>query len=162
MISIVSKHIFADRSMPLIYQTYFDQIEDQLKGGPSPYYRRTRDSGEQKKTILDPWLGLGSNDRAPNAGAGIGLGRDSIESRDKSLSSGYNDGSQADDETGPGYTEQKTNPYYTVDTNEVFIDLKMKGKDDLDSMRSHVKNILDRPSVMPVRRYNVDEFAKKL
>ncbi len=116
------------------------------------------DSGKPKQTNFDAWLGLDSqNERAPNSGAGMSLGRDPNESKDNSLSSGYNDGEQANDETGPGHRTEVPDPYFTSDRNEVFMDLKLKDQSGRDSSMAHLRKIrTGNPVTLPHRRYKVD------
>ena len=126
MLKIISKSVIALKGTPLIYEEPFNQLQDWLnKRHPhDPRMNAKYDSGGPKQTNFDSWLGLDSqNERSPNAGAGMSLGRDPNESKDKRLSSGYNDGEQADDETGPGNTTRIPDPYFTSDVNnEVFME----------------------------------------
>ncbi len=158
MFSITSKNVLAVKGTPLIYEEPFNQVQDWLNGvHPLSPDKKKYDSGKHKQTRFDDWLGLDSqNERAPNPGAGMSLGRDENESQDKRLSSGYNDGEQADDETGPGHKSEIPDPYFTSDTNnELFMDLKLKGHGSgRDSPTAHMRKILtDRPVVLPHRRY---------
>ena len=157
---IISKQIVALKGSPLINEEPFNQIQDQLNGiHPHDTRKKRYDSGKPKQTFFDDWLGLDSqNERAPNPGAGMSLGRDPNESKDNRLSSGYNDGEQADDETGPGHSTVAPDPYFTQDVNnELFMDLRMKGQGNNDAIRGHLKRILHGPEVtMPHRRHNVD------
>lgn len=139
----------------LLEDEYFRNIREKL-------FHKDRnttkeDTGETKKTVIET-PGLGSNDRGHNPGAGVGLGRDENESSDRGLSSGYNDGEQADDETGPGNTSTPTDPYYASDVfNDLFLDLKIKGQGHDDSIRGHLSNVLrGRPVPLKHRRWFVE------
>ena len=160
MIQVVSKSVTALKGTPLIDEEPFNQVQDVLNNEhPHSTRKKTYDSGKPKQTFFDDWLGLDSqNERAPNAGAGMSLGRDPNESQDKRLSSGYNDGEQADDETGPGNTTVAPDPYYTQDVNnELFMDLRIKGQDNNDAIQSHLKRVLHgQPVTLPHRRYQVN------
>lgn len=141
----------------LLQDEYFRSIREKIFN--KDRYKRKEDSGihDNKKTIIET-PGLGSNDRGHNPGAGMGLGRDENESKDRTLSSGYNDGERADDETGPGNTKVAPDPYYASDVfNELFLDLKLKSQGKNDSIRGHLKKILDGPAmVAPHKRYDVN------
>lgn len=155
MLKVISKHIEA--RVPggqLLEDDYFNRIRQNLKFDTG--YERKEDYGiqRQKKTI-NPGTEFGSNDRGHNPGAGMGLGRDPNESKDKSLSSGYNDGEQADDEVGPGYTPTVQDPYSKL-TNELFVDLEIKNQGNRDSIKGHVDKIINGPAVVkPHKRYSV-------
>lgn len=160
MRKIISKNVIAlFPGGQLLQDEYFRSIRERLFN--KDRYTRKDDTGifDTKKTIIDS-LGLGSNDRGHNPGAGMGLGRDENESNDKTLSSGYNDGEQADDETGPGHSKTPYNPYYGPDVfNELFLDLDLKSQGHDDSVRGHLNKILHgTPMVMPHKRHNVDEL----
>jgi len=161
MLRVTSKTIIALKGTPLIYEEPFNQLQDWLNGR-HPHMPRPNskyDSGKPKQTNFDAWLGLDSqNERAPNSGAGMSLGRDPNESNDKRLSSGYNDGEQANDETGPGHKTEVPDPYFTSDVaNEVFMDLRLKNQGGHDSPMAHLRKIKTRsPVALPHRRYNVD------
>lgn len=152
MKKIVSKNIVA--LWPgggLLADEYFRSIREKLN--ISDRYDQKEESGDPKKNTI-PATGLGSNDRGHNSGAGMGLGRDENESKQDGLSSGYNDGEAAQDETGPGNTNQPVNPYYATDVlNELFLDLKLKNP---EKNRSNLKKILNGPSMpLPHRRVQV-------
>lgn len=158
MIKIISKKLLAIRSNPLINDTIFDQVQEQLNGiHPRDSKKKKEDSGQNRMTFIDDWLGLGTNDRPPNAGTGMGAGRNPYSTNEQ-LSSGYNDGGQADDETGPGNSSIATDPYYTQDVNnELFMDLKIKGQGKNDAIQSHLKKVLrGTPVVAPHHRYQVN------
>lgn len=141
----------------LLQEDFFDRIRNRDK------YHTEEESGinRTKKTVISV-PGLGSNDRGHNPGAGVGLGRDENESSDKSVGSGYNDGGQADDETGPGNSPSGRDPYFTVDwDNELFSDLALKGqgsgRDSRDGARTHYKDLLkETPLSLRTKRYPVD------
>lgn len=153
---IVSKQITAlFPGGQLLQDEYFRQIRERLFN--KSRYTKHEESGELKKTFIEV-PGLGSNDRGHNPGAGMGLGRDENESSDRGLSSGYNDGEQADDETGPGNTSKPANPYYGSDVfNELFMDLELKSQGHDESIRGHLKKTLDGPEMpKPHRRHPVE------
>ncbi len=140
----------------LLQDQYFRDIRERLFN--KDRYTTKEDTGTydtKKNVVTSP--GMGSNDRGHNPGAGMGLGRDENESKDRSLSSGYNDGGQPDDETGPGHKSEAPNPYYTSDVfNGLFMDLTLKGQGYDESIQGHLKNILkDRPVVPSHKRYKV-------
>lgn len=157
---MTSKTLVALKGTPLIYEELFNQVQERLNG-THPHTSRPNskyDSGKPKQTNFDAWLGLDSqNERAANPGAGMSLGRDPNESKDNRLSSGYNDGEQADDETGPGHKSVVPDPYYTPDVaNETFMQLELgdKGK---DSPMAHLRKIKTHsPVTLPHHRYKVD------
>lgn len=156
MKQIISKKVIAlYPGGGLLQNDFFERIREKAFNH-SPY-STDEDTGinRTKKTVIKS-PGLGTNDRGHNSGAGSGLGRDENESSDKSLSSGYNDGERADDETGPGNTSIIPNPYHAVDTNEVFIDLAIKNQGNNDSIADHYKGILNKEPVKLPRRYPVD------
>lgn len=142
----------------LLQDQYFRDIRERLNW--SDRYTQKEDTGIEntKKTVI-PQTGFGSNDRGHNSGAGGGLGRDQNESNDNSLSSGYNNGEAAQDETGPGQTVQQNDPYYTSDVfNELFMDLKLKGETDKDRVKKNLHKILNGPSMpIPHRRYQTGD-----
>lgn len=146
----------------LLQDEYFRTIRERIFN--KDRYTRNEESGiePRKKTVIDS-LGLGSNDRGHNPGAGMGLGRDENESKNRTVGSGYNDGESADDETGPGHTSQPVDPYYTSDVfNELYMDLKLKGQGHNDSVRRHLKKILQgNPAPIQHRRYPVDGLKKE-
>ena len=160
MIRIISKNVTALKTNPLINEEPFNQIQEQLNGThPHDTRKKRYDSGKPKLTFFDDWLGLDSqNERAANPGAGMSLGRDPNESKDNRLSSGYNDGEQPDDETGPGNSSFTPDPYFTQDVdNELFMDLRIKGQDNNDAIQTHVKKVLrGNPVATPHRRYRVN------
>lgn len=140
----------------LLQDDYFNRIREKMFNS-SPYSTNEPNGIERKKKTVIYTPGLGSEDRGHNPGAGIGLGRDENESQNKSVSSGYNDGEQANDETGPGFTPISPNPYFTSTwDNELFSDLELKGQ-GRDSARKHYKGILDSvPVIKPSRKFPVD------
>jgi len=159
MKTIISKEVSAlYPGGQLLQDEYFRSIRERLFN--KDRYTRHEDTGinDKKKIIIDS-PGLGSNDRGHNLGSGMGLGRDENESSDRTLSSGYNDGEQADDETGPGHKSVPNDPYYASDVfNELFLDLDLKSQDK-DSIQSHLKTVLKgSPVVTPHKRYNVDSL----
>ncbi len=157
MLRIISKQIVAIKGTPLIYELMFDQVQDRLNG-IHPNYKEKYDSGKQKLTHFKNFLGLDSqNERAANPGAGSSLGRDPNESQDKRMSSGYNDGERADDETGPGHKSEVPDPYCTSDVgNEVFMQHKLNDS-GRDSPIDHMRKIrTSTPVTLPHRRYKVD------
>lgn len=161
MFHVISKNIIAIKGTPLINEELFQQIQERLQKGlhtdprspgvhPLDSTQKYYDSGKPRGVFIGDEAtggpGLGSNDRAVNPGVGMGLGRDKKESKDpRNLSSGYNDGSRVDDETGPGHKStigpdgENPNPYEPVDTNPVMLDFKLKGQigGDLDSQQVH-------------------------
>lgn len=158
MRSIVSKNVTAlYPGGQLLQDEYFRSIRNLLK--KDDRYTQKEESGAPKKTVTES-LGLGSNDRGHNPGAGMGLGRDENESKNRSVSSGYNDAEQPDDETGPGYSKTPNSPYYGQDVfNELFLDLSLKSQGHNDSIRGHLKKILHgTPMVKPHRRHSVDNL----
>lgn len=161
MKKVVSKQVTAlFPGGQLLQDEYFRSIRERLDKSKSRYTQK-EDTGisNSKKTTIQS-LGLGSNDRGANPGVGMGLGRDENESKDKSVSSGYNDGEHPDDETGPGNKSEPTNPYYGSDVlNGLFLDLELKSQGHDESIRGHLKKVLDGPSmVKPHRRHNVDNM----
>ena len=166
MLRITSKQVVALKGTPLIYELPFNQLQDWLNGVHPDMPRKNHkyDSGKPRQTNFDAWLGLDSqNERAANPGAGSSLGRDPNESTDKRLSSGYNDGGRADDETGPGHKsdfnpkEENAAPYHAVDVNnEVFMQHRLNDS-GRDSPTDHMRKIrTSTPVTMPHRRYKVD------
>ncbi len=158
---VISKFVTADISNPgsFLTEDYFDQIRDRMKW-PTNRYRGKELSGVNpiKKTVISV-PGLGTNDRGVNPGAGMGLGRDENESSDRRMSSGYNDGGQADDETGPGQTSIVPDPDTSIKmNNELFMDLDMMGQGHNESIRGHLKNIKNHGPVAPHTRYKVDDL----
>lgn len=137
----------------LLDDDFFKRLRERT-GIYDPYATK-EDTGIPKKTIL-PETGFGSNDRKHNPGAGSGLGREEMESN-LSLSSGYNDGSAADDEIGPGFTSQRSDPYYATDVfNELFLKLKMQSGDG--DVRKDIKRLLNGPGrPVPHKRYRSSE-----
>lgn len=146
---IISKKIVAFQGN-LLDEDHFKRIRERMFNTDPNDTKEESGIPSYKKTVITA-PGMGTNDRAPNAGTGMGLGRDSNESADKSLSSGYNDGGQADDETNPG---GGSNPYYTVETNELFMDLKMKGDGQKDAVAKHLNRMLSRNPVVSPHRKN--------
>jgi len=154
MLKVISKLISADFSNPgsPMNETYFDQWLDQMGW--------TNRSKQKKNVISVP--GMGSNDRGHNPGAGMGLGRDENESKDKTLSSGYNNGDSAqqsdNNEAGPGFSPSGTNPYFNQNVdNQLFSDLtNMKGATDRDKARQNVSQLYNSRGVEPAKRYRVD------
>lgn len=131
----------------LINDDYFTKIRDKLFNENNGYQKKEYDNITDKKNQLSP-TGFGSNDRGHNPGAGVGLERDYNESKDRGLSSGYNDGEKADDETGPGFSSEKSNPYYGSDVlNDLFLDLNVSGATENDKVKKNLKKILDGPSM---------------
>lgn len=158
MIQIVSKKVLALwPAGGLLQDDYFKRIRERaFRADP---YSQKEESGHPKKTVLSP-TGFGTNDRGHNPGAGVGLGRDENESKDKSLSSGYNDGGQAREETGPGQTVEPIDPYYTSDIyNELFLELKLKEKGtDNIKIDSNLKKLLEGPGMpTPHKRFRTGD-----
>ncbi len=141
----------------LLQEEFFKNIRDRVFNRDR--YSTDEESGihRTKKTVISV-PGLGSNDRGHNPGAGMGLGRDENESKDRSIGSGYNDGGQADDETGPGNSPGGRDPYFTSDwDNELFSDLALKGQGKHDSIRSHYKDLLrEIPPPLRTKKHPVD------
>lgn len=157
MRQIINKKVLAFNSgSDLLTRNFFDRIRERAFNH-DPYSTQEESGIERNKKTVIKSPGMGSNDRGHNSGAGSGLGRDENESSDNSLSSGYNDGGRADDETGPGNTSIIPNPYHAVDTNEVFLDLDIKGQGYDESIPGHYKRILKQEPVKLPRRYNVDK-----
>lgn len=162
---IVSKQVTAlYPGGQLLQDDYFKRVrENVFKTDPNT---KKEDTGRPKKHVIDNSLGLGSNDRGHNAGAGMGLGRDENESDNRSLSSGYNDGSKADDEVGPGHKSITPDPYYGSDVyNELYLDLDMKGQGYDESIQGHqnvrgnlMKILNGTPVPMQHKRYDVDKL----
>lgn len=154
---IISKNIIAlTPGGGLLEDEHFRNIRERIFN--ENRYRQTEDTGNYntKKTVVTA-PGMGSNDRGHNPGAGMGLGRDPEESKNRSLSSGYNDGEAANDETGPGNTPVHNSPYYATDVmNELFMDLKLKGDGYYDSVSRHLNQMLNGPAVIkPHKRHPV-------
>lgn len=151
---VISKSVFAlYPGGQLLQDEYFRSIRERVFN--KDRYLRKDDSDRPLKSIIES-LGLGSNDRGHNPGAGMGLGRDPNESKDRSLSSGYNDGETADDETGPGFTRVTPDPYAGMKFNELFLDLDLKGQGHNESIRGHLQKLIDGPSVvLPHKRHPV-------
>ncbi len=156
---IVSKQVTAlYPGGQLLLDDYFKRIRENL-WNTDPNTRK-EDTGRTKKTVIET-LGLGSNDRGH--AVGMGLGRDENESKDNSLSSGYNKDNQdgpPEDETGPGLSKQTPNPYYGSDVfNELYMDLELKNQGNNDTIRGHLKKTLSgTPVVTPHRRHDVDNL----
>ena len=153
MLQIISKSVIALKNAPLIDEVQFDAIQEQMNGvHPNSTKKRKYDTGKPKLTNFDEWLGLGSNDRGVNPGVGSGLGRDPNESANHDLTSGYNDGEQANDESGPGNSETITDPYYASNvSNELFMKLKLNGGDKDSPYRYMTKLRTSTPVKMPKR-----------
>jgi len=152
--------VVALKGTPLIYEAPINQLQEWLNGihPDMPRKNHKYDSGKPRQTNFDAWLGLDSqNERASNPGAGSSLGRDPNESQDKRLSSGYNDGEQANDETGPGHKKEAPDPYFTSDIgNEVFMQHKLNDT-GRDAPMAHMRKIRTSvPVTLPHRRYKVD------
>jgi len=162
MLCVISKTVTAIKGTPLIYEAPFNQLQEWLNGvhPDTPRKNHKYDSGKPRQTNFDAWLGLDSqNERAANPGAGSSLGRDPNESQDKRLSSGYNDGEQANDETGPGHRTEVPDPYFTVEVgNEDFMKLNLQeSSKDADAPMAHMRKIkTSNPVTLPHRRYKVD------
>lgn len=166
MLKLVSKTITALRSNPRIDEIYFELVEEQLNGrGPLDPSKKNYDSSKPRLTHIDQWLGMGgSEDRAHSVGVGVD-GREDYLHKDRGLSSGYNmDGDgPISDETGPGNTHVTPDPYYTVRTNELFLDHELKGgnADERTRIDQHVRKVLNGPAVtLPHRRLPVDRRMK--
>lgn len=158
MKTIISKDVIAlFPGGQLLQDQYFRDIRERVFNKDRHTQKEDTGINDTKKTVLS-LPGMGSNDRGHNSGVGMGLGRDENESNNNTLSSGYNDGEHPDDETGPGHTSTKPDPYYASDVfNELFMDLSLKGQGKDDSIQGHLKNILrDRQVVTPHRRYKVN------
>lgn len=143
----------------LLQDDYFRTIREILFNKDRNTIKEDTGIFNTKKTVIEV-PGLGSNDRGHNSGVGMGLGRDENESSNKTLSSGYNDGEQANDESGPGNTTTQVDPYYGSDVfNELYMDLELKSGNKDSRIKHHLKRTLDGPQ-MPIRnpRYPVDRF----
>jgi len=153
MLQIVSKSVTALKNAPLIDEVQFDLIQEQMNGEhPNSSKKKKYDSGKPKLTHFDDWLGFGSNDRGVNPGVGSGLGRDPNESANHDLTSGYNDGGQANDETGPGNSSTMPDPYYTTNvSNELFMKLRMDSGERDSPYRYMTKLRTSTPVKMPKR-----------
>lgn len=157
MKKIISKQIIA-LSGDLLSEEYFKNIRERLFNNNR--YKTKEESGinNDKKTVLTS-PGFGSNDRGVNQGVGSGLDRDDNETDDHSVSSGYNTGDQADEETGPGNSTTVQNPYYGQDVfNGLFLNFDIENSEngDRDAIRKHVTKLNKGYHVIPSRRYTVE------
>jgi hypothetical protein len=138
----------------LLQRHFFDNI---LKNGP---YDKKEDGGRDKKTSIESSPGFGSNDRDDNPIGSKVDREDKDQGTHPGLTSFYDNGDQAQDETGPGFSQQPANPYFGVDMNEFFLQVG-KGNSDRDSIPSsqaHLRKLLDAdPITPPHKRYNVDK-----
>lgn len=150
----------------LLQDQYFKELRQKM-WNEDPH-KRKEETGETKKTIIET-PGLGSNDRG-SSGVGMTLGRDPNETKDQSLSSGYNqdllrDGPIRDndgEQTQTGLPPEQEESAYP---NELFMDLDIKGQGHNESIRghqsqsigSHLKELLKgKPITRPHRRYSVN------
>lgn len=133
----------------LINNYPFDQVNERLHN-TDPY--SAKDGLLPKKTIIGP-TGFGSRWRQTNPGAGIGTGFEGEEEKSP-FGSGYNDGGRADDETGIGNTPRLPDPYYAVNTNEVFLDITMKDQQDVNAnnkaVLDNLKKVFKSKTLKPV------------
>lgn len=107
MVKITSKYISALRGTPRIHEHPFEAIQEDLNGiHPLDSKKKTYDTGKPRMTIPD-MAGLGP-DNLPESQGDKDVHTD--------LSSGYNRGSDAEgppkDDSGPGYSNAPTDPYY--------------------------------------------------
>lgn len=125
MQKITSKKVYA--MWPgggLLQNQFWKDIQDKLKNDKT--YSNKYESGETKKNVV-PTTGFGSRWRQINPGAGIGTGYEKEEEDQPAVSSGYNDGGQADsDEGGINNSKKLPEPYWEID--EYWSDLAIKNQ----------------------------------
>jgi hypothetical protein len=171
MLKLVSKNVIALKTNPRIDEMFFEEIQNRLNNGhPLGPHKQKYDSGKPRMSLVEHWLGMGqSEDRAHSPGVGMGLGQDEGREdylhKDRGLSSAYNLDTKRDgpyqDETGPGNTPLTPDPYYAVNTNELFLDEELKSGDRDSRIYQNVRKILDGPAITrPHRKMPVDRRMK--
>ncbi len=147
----------------LLQDQFFRDIRERIFG--QDRYTQQEDTGidRRKKISVFP-AGVGSRFRENNPGAGQSTEYDEEQEAKVGVGSAYNDGEQADDETGPGQTPIVPDPYWTSDWgNDLYAKLNLSAKEAYpESIISHIKKIRQGPGIiMPHRRHSVDEKKKK-
>jgi hypothetical protein len=140
----------------LLQDQYFKDIRQRLfREDP---HKQKEESGHQK--LNSPAAtGFGPNERQNNPGAGMELERQDRQQKARGVGSGYNDGESANDETGPGNTPTRPDPYNAINafnSEEMNrLNLTNNDKNSREKVLSHLKNIFYGPPVR-TRSFNVD------
>jgi len=159
MLTITSKIITADFSNPGIgiLNDPFYRLRDP--------YKQKYDTGAPKKNQLNnATTAVGGDSRPGNQGAGFSESADvdkHEQERSPQISSGYDDGRRADDETLPGQgkrvTDENTNPYFATtwafdNPSGPFTFNEIYGKDDSVSARQHLNRVNQGKEIYPRHR----------
>ncbi len=131
----------------LLQDEYFRNIRRRIFN-EDPNEQKEEDGLTNKKNVGSP-TGFGPNERAHNSGVGMSTGREDPQSQARGVGSWYNDGGQADDETGPGHSSTTADPYNNL-FNEMFMrhDLQKTDRDRI------VSNVNDINNMSPVKKHD--------
>lgn len=136
------------------YNTGIPNISEPPSKDP---YARLDEYGKPRKNRMDSSPGFGSNDRRDNSNVGMGVDRDDGDYV-QGLTSHFNNGEKADDESGPGNNPE---PQQMGMINEDFVqlDLFQGDKDDSKRVSDHVKKLLNsEPVSLQTKRQPVDNL----
>lgn len=145
MIRIISKKVLAlYPGGGLLQDDFFKKIRQQ-----DPYDQK-EDTGiynRKKNTLDDDDAGFGSNTRRDNP---VGQTHPDQDGTSPPGATSYNmDGGPPNDETGPGNSPEGSNPYYTVDTNEHFMDIDKFTNKNRDRIHNNLQQVLKGKPLQP-------------